>query len=101
MTVEVKVEETQMGGEEVVIPTQEEEPKTVDKCSSFKEESNFLPDLKEFERKALNDLKSILDEAILGNTLFNKPPPLNLKRRRQRNQSKKKKKKKRKQKQRK
>ncbi|KAK2640959.1 hypothetical protein Ddye_022722 [Dipteronia dyeriana] len=75
MTVEVKVEETQMGGgEEVaVIPTKEEEPKTVEKCSSFKEESNFLSDLKEFERKALNDLKSKLEEAILGNTLFNKP----------------------------
>ena len=34
MTVEVKVEETQMGGDEVavVIPTKEEEPKTVEKC---------------------------------------------------------------------
>ncbi|KAI9194529.1 hypothetical protein LWI28_006847 [Acer negundo] len=75
MTVEVKVEETQMGGDEVavVIPTKEEEPKTVEKCSSFKEESNYLSDLKEFERKALNDLKSRLEEAILGNTLFNKP----------------------------
>ncbi|KAK0603143.1 hypothetical protein LWI29_001830 [Acer saccharum] len=75
MTVEVKVEETQMGGDEVavVIPTKEEEPKTVEKCSSFKEESNFLSDLKEFEKKALNDLKSRLEEAILGNTLFNKP----------------------------
>ncbi|KAK1586725.1 hypothetical protein Q3G72_005523 [Acer saccharum] len=75
MTVEVKVEETQMGGDEVavVIPTKVEEPKTVEKCSSFKEESNFLSDLKEFEKKALNDLKSRLEEAILGNTLFNKP----------------------------
>ncbi|KAK3205463.1 hypothetical protein Dsin_019509 [Dipteronia sinensis] len=73
MTVEVKVEETQMGDEVVVVPTEEEEPKTVEKCPSFKEESNFLSDLKEFERKALNDLKSRLEEAILGNTLFNKP----------------------------
>ncbi|TXG73430.1 hypothetical protein EZV62_002009 [Acer yangbiense] len=75
MTVEVKVEETQMSGDEVavVIPTKEEEPKTVEKCSSFKEESNYLSDLKEFERKALDDLKSRLEEAILGNTLFNKP----------------------------
>ncbi|TXG74154.1 hypothetical protein EZV62_002733 [Acer yangbiense] len=59
-----------MGGEEVVIPTQEEEPKTFEKCSSFKEESNFLSDFKEFERKALNDLKSRLDEVILETSVM-------------------------------
>ncbi|XP_061339737.1 patellin-4 [Gastrolobium bilobum] len=47
-------------------------PKTVEKSSSYKEESNFLSDLKEFERKALNELKSKLEEAILENTLFEK-----------------------------
>ncbi|KAL2341587.1 hypothetical protein Fmac_009527 [Flemingia macrophylla] len=50
----------------------ESKPKMVEKSSSYKEESNFLSDLKEFERKALSDLKSKLEEAILGNTLFEK-----------------------------
>ena len=45
-------------------------PKMVEKSSSYKEESNYLSDLKEFERKALSELKSKLEEAILGNTLF-------------------------------
>ncbi|KAL5140798.1 Patellin-4 [Glycine soja] len=48
----------------------ETKPKTVEKSSSYKEESNYLSDLKEFERKALSELKSKLEEAILGNTLF-------------------------------
>lgn len=47
-------------------------PKTVQKSSSYKEESNFLSDLKEFEKKALNEFKSKLEEAILGNNLFKK-----------------------------
>ncbi|OAY31598.1 patellin-4 [Manihot esculenta] len=50
-------------------------PKTVQKSSSYKEESNFLSDLKEFEKKALNELKSKLEEAILGNNLFKKDEP--------------------------
>nr|XP_033511517.1 patellin-4 isoform X2 [Nicotiana tomentosiformis] len=44
----------------------------MEKSSSYREESNFLSDLKENEKKALNDLKSKLEEAILGNTLFKK-----------------------------
>ncbi|OIW13924.1 hypothetical protein TanjilG_31813 [Lupinus angustifolius] len=53
-------------------PKDEEEskPETVEKSSPFKEESNFLSDLKEFERKALNEFRTKLEEAILGNTLF-------------------------------
>ncbi|OMO83156.1 hypothetical protein CCACVL1_11540 [Corchorus capsularis] len=73
MAVEVKVEETQAA--EVVIPQEEPKkvakenekvvhseeavkvddsvPKTVGKSSSYREESNFLSDLKEFEKKAL------------------------------------------------
>ncbi|KAF2310729.1 hypothetical protein GH714_016685 [Hevea brasiliensis] len=47
-------------------------PKTVQKSSSYKEESNFLSDLKEFEKKALNELKLKLEEAIVGNSLFKK-----------------------------
>lgn len=88
MTVEaVKVEEKQM--DEVAVPQEEcekvveavdeqvveldeSEPKTVEKSSSFKEESNFLSDLKEFERKALSELKSKIEEAILDNSLFEK-----------------------------
>jgi hypothetical protein len=99
MTVEVKVEETKVA-EVVVVPQEEPEkvvvveerkndvngdvevkeldaadndgPKTVQKSSSYKEESNFLSDLKEFERKALSELKLKLEEAILGNSLFKK-----------------------------
>ncbi|KAJ6313850.1 hypothetical protein OIU78_017488 [Salix suchowensis] len=99
MTVEVKVEETKVA-EGVVVPQEEPEkdvvveesknevkgaaevkevdaagdvgPKTVQKSSSYKEESNFLSDLKEFERKALSELKLKLEEAILGNSLFKK-----------------------------
>lgn len=88
MTVEVKAEETQLMAEVVLVPQKEGEelkkavkevddddeskPKTVEKSSSYKEESNFLSDLKEFERKALNELKSKLEEAILGNNLYKK-----------------------------
>ncbi|XAR50780.1 hypothetical protein NMG60_11005204 [Bertholletia excelsa] len=90
MTVEVVAQETQVV--EVVVPQPEEPLKdvketetfaqvekvdeaksnTVEKSSSFKEESNFLSDLKEHEKKALNDLKSKLEEAILASTLFKK-----------------------------
>ncbi|KAL8089054.1 hypothetical protein AgCh_038715 [Apium graveolens] len=52
----------------------EEEAKveSVEKTSSFKEESNFVSDLKDHEKKALTDLKAKLEEAILGNTLYKK-----------------------------
>jgi len=53
----------------------EKKPETVEKSSSYKEESNFLSDLKEFERKALIEFKSKLEEAILGGTLFEKEEP--------------------------
>ncbi|KAK4804180.1 hypothetical protein SAY86_003997 [Trapa natans] len=94
MTVDVKSEETQVA-EEAMIPREEEEqapidkkkteaeeqeenaggsplPSVVEKCSSFKEESNFTSDLKASERKALSELKSKLEEAILGKNLFRK-----------------------------
>ncbi|WCJ24363.1 Sec14p-like phosphatidylinositol transfer family protein [Euphorbia peplus] len=81
MTVEVKAEDTQVGAAGEVVPPKkvvvEEEtmkdPKTVEKSSSYREESNFLSDLKDFERKALTDLKSKLEQAILHNNLFKKP----------------------------
>ncbi|CAL0301008.1 unnamed protein product [Lupinus luteus] len=63
-------------GGDVKDPKDEEsKPKTVEKSSSYKEESNFLSDLKEFERKALNEFKTKLEEAILGNNLFDKEEP--------------------------
>ncbi|CAO2814726.1 unnamed protein product [Amaranthus hypochondriacus] len=89
MTVEVSVEETQK--EEMVVSEKEakmvddvaekveenpqnseEEPKPnlVEKSSSYREESNYLSDLKESERNALFELKSKLEEAISSNTLF-------------------------------
>ncbi|XP_030474770.1 patellin-4 [Syzygium oleosum] len=49
------------------------EPKAVEKSSSYREESYFLSDLKECERKALSELRSKLEDAILGNALFEKP----------------------------
>jgi hypothetical protein len=74
---EVVVEEGKVVDVEEKVETKEsvEESKprkTIEKCSSYKEESNFLSDLKEFEKKALIELKSKLEEAILGNTLFEK-----------------------------
>lgn len=50
----------------------ESKPMIVEKSSSYREESNFLSDLKEHEMKALTELKSKLEEAILGNTIFKK-----------------------------
>ncbi|PHT55546.1 Patellin-4 [Capsicum baccatum] len=100
MTVEVQSEATQVGAE-VVVPQEEVEvakkvveeveennekvredeeeeleeetkPNAIEKSSSYREESNFLSDLKDNEKKALNELKSKVEEAILGNTLFKK-----------------------------
>ena len=50
---------------------EEEEPKVIEKSSSFKEDSNFLSDLRDTERKALTELKAKLEKAILNNNLFN------------------------------
>ncbi|KAH7545575.1 hypothetical protein FEM48_Zijuj01G0108000 [Ziziphus jujuba var. spinosa] len=92
MTVEVvnNAEETQIAEVVLAAQSQDEEPKkivkseeeeeeskprTVEKSSSYKEESNFLSDLKDFEKKALTELKSKLEEAILGNNLYKKDEP--------------------------
>ncbi|KAB1219618.1 Patellin-4 [Morella rubra] len=48
-----------------------------EKSSSYREESNFLFDLKEFERKELNELKEKLEEAICGNNLYKEESPKN------------------------
>ncbi|XP_074285432.1 patellin-4-like [Silene latifolia] len=95
MTVEVAIEETQkqevvVSEEEAKMVTENEEkvpekpeneekdeneakPGLIEKSSSYREESNNLSDLKESERKALTELKSLIEEAILGNTLLEKP----------------------------
>ncbi|KAI3455896.1 hypothetical protein Pfo_012559 [Paulownia fortunei] len=86
MTVEVKAETMQVAEEPVKVVAEEAEkvvgelkcekddskPKMVEKSSSYREESNFLSDLKEHEKKTLNELKTKLEEAILGNTLYKK-----------------------------
>ncbi|KAF3606017.1 hypothetical protein DY000_02047605 [Brassica cretica] len=86
MTAEVKKEEKQVESEVVIASVEEEttvkavveeekdeaKPEGVEKISSFKEESDFFSDLKESEKKALSDLKTKLEEAIIENTLFKK-----------------------------
>ncbi|KAK1356582.1 Patellin [Heracleum sosnowskyi] len=57
---------------EVKKDVEEAKPESVDKTSSFKEESNFVSDLKDHEKKALTDFKAKLEQAILGNSLFKK-----------------------------
>ncbi|KAI4365240.1 hypothetical protein MLD38_021240 [Melastoma candidum] len=76
MTVESLLVEAEKTTEEVMDAKLEEEVDdskvVVDKCSSYREDSNFLSDLKEFERKALNDFKARLEEAIIAGTLLEK-----------------------------
>ncbi|KAK6123824.1 hypothetical protein DH2020_042425 [Rehmannia glutinosa] len=83
MTVEVKSEAVQVAEEpvkaaaEVLVGEEkcekdESKPKMVEKSSSYREEINFLSDLKEHEKKALIELKTKLEDAIIGNTLFKK-----------------------------
>ncbi|RWV83085.1 hypothetical protein GW17_00055354 [Ensete ventricosum] len=46
------------------------DPPSVEKCSSFREESNFLSDLKEAEKKALIELRAKVEEAIFEGKLL-------------------------------
>ncbi|KAL9225622.1 hypothetical protein vseg_001524 [Gypsophila vaccaria] len=66
MTVEVAVDEAQKQQEEqdndVEIEEGEAKAVVVEKSSSYREESNFLSDLRESERKALTELKSMLQD---------------------------------------
>ncbi|KAL6873782.1 hypothetical protein ACP4OV_013864 [Aristida adscensionis] len=56
---------------EAVAPAKEVSAKAaVSKNASFREESNFLDDLKESERKALADLRDKLEAAIVEGKLF-------------------------------
>ncbi|CAL1402755.1 unnamed protein product [Linum trigynum] len=64
------VEETEKAAAAAV-----EETEKVAKSSSYREESNFVSDLKEFEKKALTDFKAKLEDAILGNTLLQTEKP--------------------------
>ncbi|KAF8408727.1 hypothetical protein HHK36_004795 [Tetracentron sinense] len=65
-TVEVEEKKIEAGQEEL------SPSPAVEKSSSFREESTLLSDLREYEKKALIELKSKLEEAILGNNLFKK-----------------------------
>ncbi|XP_072986445.1 patellin-4-like [Typha latifolia] len=61
--------------EEKVMVTKEEITtlgSIMEKNSSFKEESNFLTDLKEHEKKALMELRSKVEDAILNNKFSKK-----------------------------
>ncbi|ONK65749.1 uncharacterized protein A4U43_C06F530 [Asparagus officinalis] len=76
-SIEEKKSEEPILDSEVKKPEDEPKPeessdsaKVIEKSSSFKEESNFLSDLKELEKKALIELKAKLEEAILEKKLF-------------------------------
>ncbi|GAB4861466.1 Patellin-3 [Ancistrocladus abbreviatus] len=43
---------------------------------SFKEESNIVSDLSDFERKSLEELRKLVQEALNNRTLLPPPPPL-------------------------
>ncbi|WCJ37061.1 Sec14p-like phosphatidylinositol transfer family protein [Euphorbia peplus] len=69
--VERKIEmDTETEMEKKVEETEKTEKVEIEKTSSFKEETNLSSDLKENEMKALNELRSKLEEAILQNKLF-------------------------------
>lgn len=71
-----KIEEPKKEDEEKAKETEAFSPSpAVEKSSSFKEESNFLSDLKENEKKALIELKAKLEEAILEGKLFKQEEP--------------------------
>lgn len=62
-------------GEEQEKPKAEEEKKEkIIKSYSFKEESNVVEELPELQKKALDELKSLIQEA-LNKHEFNAPPP--------------------------
>ncbi|KAF9589805.1 hypothetical protein IFM89_028740 [Coptis chinensis] len=66
--VEDEVDVEKKNEEEVVVPS----VLAVEKSSSFKEESSIFSDLKEFEKKALSELKEKVEEVILENKIFKK-----------------------------
>lgn len=75
----VVIEEEGVRDEKCGVKTVEDQvlkPTVIEKSSSYKEESNHLSDLKEFEKKALVELKSKLEEAILGNNLIKEDEPV-------------------------
>eukprot|EP01018_Ginkgo_biloba_P034742 Gb_24818 [translate_table: standard] len=62
----------EIGGDNV--PVTESSPSAEAQFASFKEESYFFADLKESEKKALQELKIRVEEAIKNNE-FTEPPP--------------------------
>lgn len=68
----VEYSEEEVKDEEVLKINGSSPPKkmVVEKNGSFREESNFVSDLKEHERKALGELRAKLEEAILEDKLL-------------------------------
>ncbi|GFZ05794.1 Sec14p-like phosphatidylinositol transfer family protein [Actinidia rufa] len=65
------VEEKKMDGEEREASLS---TTVIVRSGTFKEESNLLSDLKEYEKAALNEMRLLLEDAIIANTLlFNDP----------------------------
>ena len=60
---------------EVSAKVEAKEAAAVTKNASFREESNFLDDLKESERKALAELRDKVEAAILEGKLFDDRKP--------------------------
>ncbi|KAJ1260338.1 hypothetical protein BS78_10G224700 [Paspalum vaginatum] len=79
------VEAVSRDGSEAVAPAPAKEVSAkgevvaVTKNASFREESNFLDDLKESERKALAELRDKVEEAILEGKLFDDGKPAEVK----------------------
>ncbi|WOL03569.1 hypothetical protein Cni_G12289 [Canna indica] len=68
------VEEKKPEGEEVAAPADAAAAAAVSQSASFKEESNVVADLVDPEKKALDELKQLV-EAALANNEFSPPPP--------------------------
>ncbi|PIA37834.1 hypothetical protein AQUCO_03000403v1 [Aquilegia coerulea] len=70
--VEEKKVESGDGDVAVVAAIPSSPPAVVEKSSSFKEETSITSDLKDYEKKALSELKVKLEEAILQNKIYKK-----------------------------
>ncbi|WVZ78985.1 hypothetical protein U9M48_026619 [Paspalum notatum var. saurae] len=73
------VEAVSRDGSEAVAPAPAKGEVAVTKNASFREESNFLDDLKESERKALAELRDKVEEAILEGKLLDDDKPAEVK----------------------
>ncbi|CAL9174072.1 unnamed protein product [Musa hybrid cultivar] len=70
----VETEEKKTEAEEVAPPADAAATTTVPQSASFKEESNVVADLVDRQKKALDELKQLV-QAALANNEFSPPPP--------------------------